>query len=87
MMQPCNMDERTNEEKLKDRITELEAQLASKWVSVEADLPKDGQQVLTLDRIGRRYHCTFLRGKFKLMFHCDDHSSVTAWMPLPGAPQ
>jgi hypothetical protein len=57
-----------------------------KWVSVDSELPNEGQQVLTADKGGRVYHCTKKGNRFKLMFHCDDHHPVTHWMPLPTAP-
>ena len=59
----------------------------SEWIKVEDRLPDEGANVLTADKIGRVYHCTHRRNKFKLMFHCDDHSRVTHWMPLPDPPE
>ena len=59
----------------------------SNWISVEDELPEDGANVLTADNIGRVYHCVRRRNNFKVVFHCDDHSRVTHWMPLPEPPK
>ena len=64
-----------------------QAMAQDKWISVDVELPKDEQQVLSTDKLGRVYLSTYLRGKFKLLFHCDNHCLVTHWMPLPTPPK
>jgi len=70
-------------------IRSLEAEverLRGGWISVDDRLPNERQQVLTCDVYDRIYHCTYIKYNFKLKFHCDDHSKVTHWQPLPQPP-
>ena len=61
--------------------------LQSQWISVDERLPEDGQHVLSVDHNDRILRSTFLRGNFKVLFHCDDHKPATHWMPLPSPPE
>ena len=71
---------------LVDTLTE-QVRAQDKWIDVDVELPKDEQKVLSTDELGRVYLSTYLRGKFKLLFHCADHCYVTHWMPLPTPPK
>ena len=69
---------------LQSRINELEE--SQRWIPVSERLPEEGINVLSTDSKGRIYQSKLRHGAFRVMFHCDEHSGVTHWMPLPPTP-
>lgn len=55
------------------------------WITVKTP-PKDGQRVLSIDKVGRIYSTLYRNGRFKLYGVSWDHEPVTHWMPLPEPP-
>ncbi len=62
-------------------------QKAQRWIPVGESLPTESQKVLSADKGGRVYQSTYRCGAFAVIFHCDEHSNVTHWRPLPLPPQ
>ena len=81
------------------RISELEAKLAAKWISVEERLPEDQQEVLIVvpsinlhTKAERQdvFHANFWE-ESKTMASCEEgdfeDGEYTHWQPLPPAPE
>ena len=72
---------------LEARITELEAELAKQWVSVEERLP-EGASVILLMYADRFMVCGGYSAKYG--WYCDaevdEGEMPTHWMPLPAPP-
>lgn len=73
-----------------DLVAELDK---FKWISVDASMPDDNQEVISVDKLGRRYLSTFYNSEnrgnrpyFKCIGLVWEHDNVTHWMPLPSAP-
>ncbi|HDZ3019847.1 TPA: DUF550 domain-containing protein [Klebsiella pneumoniae] len=70
------------------------ATVPGKWIPVSERMPEDEQEVLTINRMGRRF-VSFFDKHSGLFFDrldapaacCIEHVLVTHWMPLPAAPQ
>ena len=65
-----------------------------KWIPVSERMPKDEQEVLTINKMGHRF-VSFFDKHSGLFFDrldapaacCIEHVLVTHWMPLPAGPQ
>ncbi|HCT7762677.1 TPA: DUF551 domain-containing protein [Klebsiella pneumoniae] len=70
------------------------ATVPGKWIPVSERMPKDEQEVLTINKMGHRF-VSFFDKHSGLFFDrldapaacCIEHVLVTHWMPLPAAPQ
>jgi len=58
----------------------------TEWISVDKELPKDNQRVLTVDVTGRVYNTVKIKDGFKCVGLVWEHTSVTHWMKLPEPP-
>ena len=56
-----------------------------RWISVEDELPKDGQQVATINKVGVQDVRHYSHGKWFSNFG-NEYDDITHWMPLPQAP-
>ncbi|STW48697.1 Eaa1 [Klebsiella pneumoniae] len=70
------------------------ATVPGKWIPVSERMPKDEQEVLTINKIGHRF-VSFFDKHSGLFFDrldapaacCIEHVLVTHWMPLPAGPK
>ena len=52
------------------------------WISVEEELPKDGQRTATINKAGYQSVLLYSHGKWYSKFG-NEHDNITHWMPLP----
>lgn len=56
------------------------------WISVEDELPKDGEYVATINTVGVKDVRHYSHGKWYSNFG-NEYGDITHWMPLPQAPK
>lgn len=57
-----------------------------RWISVEDGLPKDGQHVATINKVGVQDVRHYSHGKWYSNFG-NEYDDITHWMPLPQPPK
>ena len=57
-----------------------------RWISVEEELPKDGQHTATINKAGFQAVRHYKGGKW-FSSYGNEYGDITHWMPLPQAPK
>lgn len=69
-----------------NRVWSIHISELPRWISVEDELPKDGECVATINTVGVKDVRHYSHGKWYSNFG-NEYDDITHWMPMPAPPK